>query len=797
MRPILRRLSSLAAVASLLLLAPAGLRADHIVGGEFQYLFVGWKNNDPATGIRRYHVFLNVYRDCIGGGACFDGGDDLPRQAPKETCVVRPGERPNSSPMHVTVYAGDQVMNEYASLAVPFGGFKDVAVNLGNPCLVLTEPVCQELSTYQFFLELPVSTEPYTIAYQRCCRNESIRNLVNGNGIGATYFIQILPEAQVTENSSPRFNIFPPIAICINADFRIDLGATDNDNDSLAYKMCEAKIGAGLDGLNGPAQTASTFDDLAPSVESPYPYASVTYLSPRYNTTDQLGVGSQLRIDALTGELSGRPLYPGTHVIAVCVEEWSRDSIPVLLSETKREFQLSVSRCGSNVNADLLATELDAQGRFYITQCGFGTSTIINESTLESAIESYDWELRGPGGDLLTGSSRDFVTSINQRGVYEGKMFLNRNSFAENCKDTAEFFLEVLPGLDPDFETSEVVCDPAPVEFTDLSTTESGQRITGYSWNFGDGTARSRSFSPQPNYQYQRGGNFDAVLTVTDENGCADSITKRVAYFPSPRTLLLEPNKGFGCAPYTNAFVNRSVPISDDYTFEWQFGDGGSSDARDPTHEYTQPGRYDVYLGVTSPIGCFVDTIFQELIDVRESPVADFEFFPEQPTNVFPDFRVTDRSIGANSYRYTITDQAGDQLFSTPLAEFDYRLRDTATIYINQLVSHPSGCRDSLTKSINLYLTNSVTAPNAFTPNGDGVNDRWLPEGVWEGATDYRLRIWNRWGEMIFTTRDFDGSWDGTFEGSNSPGGGYLWDLTYRNSQGDVEALKGGVVLIR
>ena len=351
MRPIYRRSFHLAAIAGVLLLfVPTGLWADHIVGGEFQYLFVGWKNDDPSTGIRRYHVFLNVYRDCIEGGACFDGGDEQPRQPPKRTCAVAPGERSNSSPMHITVYNGDRVMTEYASLPVPFKGFKDVAVNLGNPCLLLTEPVCQELATYQFFLELPVSSDPYTIAYQRCCRNESIRNLLNGNGVGATYFIQILPEAQAVGNSSPRFNIFPPIAICINADFRIDLGATDNDGDSLAYKMCEAKIGAGLDGLNGPTQTATTFDDLAPDVESPYPYTSVRYLAPRYDVDNQLGKGSALRIDPVTAELSGRPLYQGTHVIAVCVEEWSRDSVPVLLSETKREFQLTVFRCQSTVD---------------------------------------------------------------------------------------------------------------------------------------------------------------------------------------------------------------------------------------------------------------------------------------------------------------------------------------------------------------------------------------------------------------------------------------------------------------
>ena len=790
------RRSPLAATVYLLLLlfVPAAAWADHIVGGEFQYISLGWKGGDPSSGIRQYQIYLNVYRDCIGDGACFDGGDAVPRGGLKRQCS-------GSSPMNVTIFDGDK---QFKIEELFFSGsFTDVPINLGNPCLELGEEVCQELSVYQFTIDLPISENSYTIAYQRCCRNESIRNILNGNAVGATYFIQISPEAQLRGNTSPRFNITPPIAICINADFRIDLGARDNDSDSLVYKLCDAKIGAGQDCIERDqdgfqrCRTETTFDDLTPNPESPYPYTSVQYISPRYNSSNQLGIGSTLVVDRQTGELSGRPLYPGTHVLAVCVEEWSRDSIPVLLSETKREFQLTVFTCRSTVLADLEETELDALGRFYITQCGFGSNTIINESTKESAISTYDWELRGPGGSLLTGNNRDFVTRIDQRGVYEGKMYLNRNSFAENCKDTATFFLEVLPGVKPDFETSEIVCDPEPVQFTDLSSTESGQLITGYRWNFGDTTARGRSVSREPGYQYQRGGTFNAVLTVTDENGCSDSIIKQVPYYPSPRTLLLEPNNGFGCAPYTNSFVNRSSPISDEYVFEWQFGDGGSSDERDPTHEYALPGRYDVYLGVTSPIGCFVDTIFRELIDVRESPVADFEFIPERPTNAFPDFTVTDRSIGANNHRYTISNGEGEDIFSTPLATFDYRLRDTNTLYINQIVSHPSGCQDSITKSLSLYLTNSFTAPNAFTPNGDGVNDRWQPEGLWEGASDYRLRIWNRWGELIFATNDFDGAWDGTFEGANSPGGGYLWDVTFRNSQGDPEAFKGGVVLIR
>ncbi|THH41588.1 PKD domain-containing protein [Neolewinella litorea] len=763
-------------------LLPAGLRADHIVGGEFQYECLGFLNDDPSTGIMRYRITINMYRDCIGEGALFDGND--PRQTPTEP----------SAEANISIYEGDRYYNP--TRVITLSRFDPVSINLGNPCLVINEPICQEIGVYTFIEELPVSDQTYTFVYQRCCRNESIRNLINPRQIGATYFIQLTPEAQQRCNTSPDFNIDPPIAICINEVFRIDLGATDADGDSLSYKFCDPKLGGGTDPGEGERQqTATYFDDIVPKEESPYPYTSVPWVAPTYSVDNQLGVGSTLEIDADTGELSGVPIYPGTHVLGICVEEWTRGPNPVLLSETKREFQLSVSRCGNTVTADLLETEMDEQGRFFIRQCGPGPNVILNESTRITSITSYDWELIGPGGELLTGRDRDFFTDIKEVGIYEGVMLLNRESFADNCKDTAKFLLGVYPDLTAEFTSTEVLCEPEPIVFTNLSTTAGGQAITDYAWEFGDQTTVNPQRSPI--HQYMVPGDFPAQLTITDENGCEDLAVRNVAYFPAPRTIILEPQDAFGCAPFTNGFLNRSNPIDDTYLFEWRFGDGNTSGDRDPVHTYENTGIYDVYLSITSPLGCFVDTTFRQLVDVREAPVANFEFSPEQPSNIFPDVNILDRSIGANSQRYVISDPTGEAIFSIPGPDFTYRLRDTSTLSVTQYVSHPSGCLDTITKDIRMYLKNTFHAPNAFTPNGDGLNDDWRPKGIWEGATGYRLRIWNRWGEKIFETDNFEAGWDGTYQGSNSPAGGYLWDVTFTNAEGDPEALKGGVVLIR
>ncbi len=64
-------------------------------------------------------------------------------------------------------------------------------------------------------------------------------------------------------------------------------------------------------------------------------------------------------------------------------------------------------------------------------------------------------------------------------------------------------------------------------------------------------------------------------------------------------------------------------------------------------------------------------------------------------------------------------------------------------------------------------------------------------------VTAYRLRVWTRWGELIFTTVNTNEGWDGTFKGRESPGGGYLWDAQYIDVNGEMSSFKGGVVLVR
>lgn len=96
-------------------------------------------------------------------------------------------------------------------------------------------------------VELPIINENYLIVWQRCCRNSTITNIFDPLSIGATYTIEIHPEAQRTCNSSPRFINFPPTVLCVNAPFQFDHSAFDKDGDLLIYEFCEPLEGVDVE----------------------------------------------------------------------------------------------------------------------------------------------------------------------------------------------------------------------------------------------------------------------------------------------------------------------------------------------------------------------------------------------------------------------------------------------------------------------------------------------------------------------------------------------------------------------
>ena len=256
-------------------------QATHIVGGELYYEYLG---NDE------YEIRLTVYRDCFYGVPPFD-----------EPAYVGVWDANNNLVTTLYLYTN--------------GDSATVPPIINSPCFIPPTNVCYRVANYRINVTLPPIPGGYQLTYQRCCRNQTILNIVSPLSTGATFYASI-PENPIP-NSNPVFNALPPPFICSGLPFVFDHSATDIDGDSLAYEICT------------PFEGASQQDPQPLPQNFPPPYNQVTYQNP-FNLSNLLG-GSPLSIDSQTGELTATPNTIGQFVIGICCKEYRNG---VLLSTT-------------------------------------------------------------------------------------------------------------------------------------------------------------------------------------------------------------------------------------------------------------------------------------------------------------------------------------------------------------------------------------------------------------------------------------------------------------------------------
>jgi gliding motility-associated-like protein len=749
-------------ILGIFLSSSGSLYAAHIIGGEITYECLGWTNGDPSTNSRSYQFYMNIYRDCQGGGADFDSGPF------------------GSFDATVSIY---KLGDDEVFLNLVLGPPEVTNIEIGtdillDPCIIVPNNVCVQKGVYVFpVLELPVSDSSYFITYQRCCRNNSISNIMNPGDSGASYFMELTPESQEVCNSSPVFNSFPPIVICSGLAFNFDHSATDADGDQLVYEFCSPFLGGGLN-FNDPTAP----NGLAPDPESPPPYDEVSFIAPFYSALDPLGIQADINIDPNTGLIEGLPATIGQFVVGVCVNEFRNGQ---LLSTVRRDFQFNVTNCDPTVFAEIDDLPQLNSGDYLVKSCADPNVFIPNASST-SFIEEFFWSFDLGDKDTLIYSWSPNI-SFPGPGNYDGYLALNPGT---DCGDTARVVVEIYPELVPDFSYEYDTCIAGPVQFTDASIT-SGSTITNWNWSFGNGTGSS---SQNPAYEYTEAGNRLVDLRITDNNGCQDSVRKLITYFPVPAIIIVAPSSFEGCAPGSIIFNNLSTPVNEDYELFWDFGDGTTSTEFSPEHTFTKEGTYSIALDITSPIGCQTDTIFENLIIIDPEPVADFSYSPEELDNFNSTVQFTDLSSGASRWYYDF----GDGTYSLDQNP-TYEFRDTGRQEVVLIVTHPEGCQDSIVKTLDVVPTVTFYMPNAFSPNDDSVNDVFMGTGYLEGYKQFDLSIWNRWGEQVFQTNDPAQGWNGrkNNEGKQVPGGTYYYLLQYTSPRGEQVEERGSATLIR
>ena len=335
----------------------------------------------------------------------------------------------------------------------------------------------------------------------------------------------------------------------------------------------------------------------------------------------------------------------------------------------------------------------------------------------------WRWDL---GNGTFSTLRNPSVTYFNP-GSYTVKLVVQNASGRDSLIRTQYITINALPTVN--FSASSTAgCFPMTVQFTDLSVAGSGT-ISSWQWDFGDGTL---STDQNPVHTYSTAGNFNVSLRVTNSNGCTRTLTRAnfINMMDKPVPNFTNSNATSCRTPATIQFTNLTTGTGT-LSYQWSFGDGGSSVAANPTHIYTAAGTYSVQLIVINQNGCRDTLIRNNAISVGNNQTR---FTSPDSVCAGVNFSITNTS---SPTPVSVTWDFGDGTTSTAMNPTkNYAVAGTYQI---KLVNQFTSCSDSLVKNIVVK-----PRPNAaFTADPLGSCQAPLVVNFSNGSTDAVSYTWN------------------------------------------------------
>lgn len=309
-----------------------------------------------------------------------------------------------------------------------------------------------------------------------------------------------------------------------------------------------------------------------------------------------------------------------------------------------------------------------------------------------------------------------------------------------------------------------------------------GDSITTWQWNFADGSPIINVASPVKKYAAY--GEYNVTLHITTAAGCYADTTGAVALSPAPVANFGYTGPLF-CVGSAIAFTDSST-ILQPFTitkWAWDFGDQSTAAIQNPAKQYAAAGTYTVRLVIYSNHNC-TDTA-EKTISIYNYPGISMPHtlpIPAgTPVQIKPVYTGTGLTYLWQPPGYLSSDTAAMPI-ATPPVNSTYLLT----------VTGDGGCSD--TASITIVLQKPINIPNVFSPNGDGINDTWRVENL-DTYPACSVRIFNRSGQLIFSSTGYAKPWDGTYNGKPLPIGTYYYIIDTKSTlfpgkAGDVTILR-------
>lgn len=370
-----------------------------------------------------------------------------------------------------------------------------------------------------------------------------------------------------------------------------------------------------------------------------------------------------------------------------------------------------------------------------------------------------------------------------------------------NCQSEENILNEIVEASDDDIVV-DFDLDPDTLTLPDnnivnISNNSNSGSGWVYQWDFGDGS--TQNVRDPLTHQYNATGSYQVTLTISNAY-CSESLTRSVIVNPSDPIVDFTADPRLGCRPLVVDFNDLSIN-TDKNTYLWDFGDGITSNEVSPLHTYSKAGTYTVTLYAENTTGGSDTETKEFYIEVLPTPIADFIANPT--TVLIPDQEVFFRNLSVNADRYEWDFGDGSSSIDVnPIHTYD----EEGKYNVSLIAQNTLGCADTLAYEGLIAATRggTVKVPNAFSPspdvsesggNNNSINDIFLPRV--EGATDFKMLIYNKWGELLFESGNQQTGWNGYYKGKLMPTDVYVYRLEIIFSDGREAVRIGDVTLVR
>jgi gliding motility-associated-like protein len=414
----------------------------------------------------------------------------------------------------------------------------------------------------------------------------------------------------------------------------------------------------------------------------------------------------------------------------------------------------------------------------------------INTTNISIGAAAYQWSYGNGNGSNLSSPIITYENSTPNEIDYTLQLITNS---AFGCSDTIQKIITVFPEPIALFSAN-----PQTLIYPDntVGITNLTNGTWNYNWEFGDGTV---STIEQPDsITYGGVGEYRILLEISNDF-CNDTSSKIIRIVPPPPIADFI-GSGEGCVPLTINFENNSQYASG---FLWEFGDGNSSGLSNPKYTYFQPGTYTVRLIAEGPNG--TDEMLKiDSVVVHPTATAYFDATPEVVSVPGQGVQFFNLSTNASIYTWNFGD--GNQ---SEEEQPNYFYQRPGEYYPQLIAQNEFNCPDTF--SIELPITaeadGKIDFPNVFTPDPNSTSsDGYYTPGrfnatifhpVITGVEQYHLTIYNRWGELVFETRDQNQGWNGYYRGDIAQQDAYVWKADVVFINGSEETFVGDVTLLR